>query len=153
MRAAAFGVLGAVPAGEFVLLCLGQKLSGELERPVFFLVQVVAHLHRQLPSDLAEVIRRGIDASKLLDELLSLVMVGERVATDAESRVDHEEWDVQVALLGSRVSVELLGEPKKGGATALGRRSSVCHRASKRALHRVAGSEIVEDRHVNSLIS
>ncbi len=153
VRAAPLGVLGAVSAGEVLLLCLGQKPSGKLKRPVLFLVQVVAHLHRELPSDLAKLIRCGVDSSKLLDELLSLVMVGERVATDAESSVDHEERDVQMALLGGRVRVEFLGEPKKGGAPALARRTSVCHCPRKRALHLVAGSEIVEDRHVDSLVS
>ncbi len=153
MRAAKFGVFGAISAGEFLLSCLGEKLSGELERAVLFLVQVVSHLRGELTSDLAELIRRGIDASKLLDELLRLVMVGERVATGAESCVHQEERNVQVALLGGCVGVEFLGERKEGGASAFAGRSTVCHRAGKQALHLVAGSEIVEDRHVDSLAS
>ena len=81
MRAATAGVLGAIAGGELSQAGLREELPGELEGSVLLLVQVVADLGRQLASELAELIRRRVHAPQLLDELLGLVMIRERVTT------------------------------------------------------------------------
>lgn len=147
MRATTPGVLGAIAGGELSQPGLREELPGELEGPVLFLVQVIAYLGRQLASELAEVIRRRVDAPQLFDELLSLVMIRKSVATHAETRVDHEERDIEVALLRRGVGVEFVGEGEKGSPAPLAGRSPVRQGARQRALYLVTGPQIIEDRH------
>jgi len=87
---------------------------------VLFLIQVVADLLGQLLGEFAEPNGRGVDATKLVNECLDLVVIRQRVTSDAESGVVHQERHVEVALLSSRVSVELAGQRQKRGATVVG---------------------------------
>ena len=60
-RAAALGVFGPVFAGELLLEGLGQQLPRELEGPMLFFVQMVAHLGGELLGEFAESRGRGIE--------------------------------------------------------------------------------------------
>ena len=147
VRATTPGVLGAIPGPELPQPSLREEPSSELKGPVLFLIQVVAYLGRQLSSELAEVIRRRVNATQFVDDLLSLVMISEGVATDTETRVDHEERDIQMALLRGGVGVELVGEGEKGSPPSVGGRSPVRKGASQGALNLVTEAQVVEDGH------
>ena len=144
---AALGVLGAVLAGEFSLTGLREQLAGQLEGPVLLFIQVVANLDRQLLGTLGEVVGGGVDPTQFLDQLLGLVMVGQRVATDVEASVVQQQRNVQVTLLRSRVRVQFVGECEKCSTSLVGRCARMRHRARQRPLNLVALPKILEDGH------
>ncbi len=117
---ASLRVLGPIRAREIFLSCFRQQLSGELKRSVFLFVQVVAHLGRKLAGEFIELWGDGIDTSELLDQLLRLVVIRQRVPADIQPGVDHKQRNVKVSLLGGRVGIKLIGEREEGGAAVFG---------------------------------